>query len=205
MTRAWLSMAVAALTLAAAVVPGVLAAPDERPITAGPLQLSGASLTVSCPLTIGGGFEARTADIGGGIALDPARPGIVTGALVVDLRTLQTGIALRDTHMREKYLEVWRGTSFAVSTLDRIRLIDVDSARLEGKARFEGVLLLHGREHPVAGAADIRRSNQALRVQATFPVKLSAFDIPAPIYLGVGVADEVLVSVRFQAAPNHLR
>jgi polyisoprenoid-binding protein YceI len=120
--------------------------------------------------------------------------------VAVDLRTLQTGIALRDEHLRDKYLEAGRGTSYAVSTLDQIRLASGDPAHPKGKTRFEGVLQLHGRKHPVAGTADIRPSGDGLRVEAIFPVSLSDFGIERATYLGVGVADAVTVTVSFKAS-----
>jgi hypothetical protein len=48
----------------------------------------------------------------------------------------------------------------------------------------------------------MRRSGQTIRVQATFPVKVSDFGITSATYLGVGVEDEVTVSVRFQISPK---
>jgi len=69
-------------------------------------KVAGAEITVVCPLTVGGSFEAKTKNVSGEIAPSPEEPGTVGGALRVDLQTLETGIAIRDRHMREKYLEV---------------------------------------------------------------------------------------------------
>jgi polyisoprenoid-binding protein YceI len=200
-TRASRLAAAAALTLMSAMLPGRVGAVD-RPALAGSLQISKAAIVVMCPLTVGGSLEAKTNDLDGELELDTAHPGLVVGILAVDLRTLQTGIALRDAHMREKYLEVGRGSSFAVARLDRIRLTGADLTRLDGPARFEGTLRLHGQERVVSGTADMRRSGQTIRVQATFPVKVSDFGITSATYLGVGVEDEVTVSVRFQISPK---
>jgi polyisoprenoid-binding protein YceI len=158
-----------------------------------------ASVAVRCPLTVGGSFEAKTNTLGGEIVLDPQKQGDLDGSLAVDLRTLQTGIGLRDTHMRENYLEVQKGAGYEHATLTRIRLEGVDGAAPLGKVGFKGVLALHGQEREVIGTADIRRQGEGLRVQATFPVKVSDFAIQSPTYLGVGVRNDVSVSVTFQA------
>jgi len=192
-------------TLTTAGPGGALAAREAPPLATAPFQVSDASVSVSCPFTIGGSFEARASELAGEVALEAGSPGAVAGALAMDLRTLQTGIGLRDAHMRDKYLEVGRGTSFAVSTLDHIRLTGVDPVRLAGKGGFEGMLRLHGRERPVVGVADIQRTGEGFRVQATFPVTLSEFEIEHPTYLGVGVGEVVTVTARFRLATERRR
>jgi polyisoprenoid-binding protein YceI len=166
----------------------------------GNLLISDASVAVRCPLTIGGSFEAKTNALGGELVVDLERHGEVDGALAVDLRTLQTGIGLRDTHMLERYLEVDRGAPFATATISRIRLDGINITTPRGKATFKGVLALHGQEREVTGTADIRQGGQVLRVQASFPINVSDFDIPSATYLGVGVRNQLTVAVTFQAA-----
>jgi len=166
------------------------------------MSVADGSIAVSCPLTVGGGFEAKTNAIRGQLTLDSAEKGAVNGALNVDLRTLQTGISLRDNHMREKYLEVQRGENFAEATLDEIRLDGIDPQNPAGKAKFRGVLMLHGTEREVTGTAEIKRTEQGLKVQANFPVKVSDFEIPSPTYLGVGVKNDLAVTVNFKLEPK---
>jgi len=168
-------------------------------VAASPMQVADASVSVHCPLTVGGSFEAKTTAMKGELVLDPAQRGMVEGELAVDLMTLQTGIALRDDHLRDKYLEVGKGAEYQMATLEDIRLDGVDPSHPVGKAKFTGKLTLHGQERPVSGTAEIKRAGDGFRVQATFPVKVSDFQIPSPSYLGVGVRDEVTVAVNFVA------
>ncbi len=156
------------------------------------------SVAVRCPLTVGGSFDAKTTALGGELAIDPQKQGELDGSLAVDLRTLQTGIKLRDTHMRENYLEVQKGPGYDQAVLTQIRLDGNTSAPI-GKVGFTGILAVHGVQREVTGTADIRRVGDGLRVQASFPVKVSEFAIASPSYLGVGVRDEVTVAVTFHA------
>jgi polyisoprenoid-binding protein YceI len=165
----------------------------------GPLHVSDASVAVRCPLTVGGSFEAKTNALSGQLVVDPQKSGAVEGSLTVDLRTLATGINLRDNHMREGYLEVQKGDGFQAATLSKIQLGGIDPTLPVGKATFRGTLTLHGQEREVTGTADIKRSGSTLKVQASFPVKVSDFAIASPTYLGVGVRDEVTIAVSFQA------
>ena len=163
-------------------------------------KVSGAEVVVVCPLTVGGSFEARTKSVSGEVTASAADPGSVSGALRVDLQTLETGIAVRDRHMRENYLEVEKGPEFAVATFDKIRI-----EKLAGKSTFKGTLLLHGQRQEVTGVADLQQRDGRIRVQAQFPIKVSAFQIPKPTYLGVGVRDEIQIKVMLTVEPSSNR
>lgn len=160
------------------------------------LRVMNAQVSVLCPLTIGGSFEARTKALSGqvGMAADNTQP--LDGDLLVDLQTLQTGIGLRDDHLRKRYLEVEKGPAYAQA---RLRNIRVD--KLSGKTPFHAVLMLHGQSKEVTGTADIKPEGDGYRLNASFPVRVSEFGIPEPTYLGVGVKDEVVVRVNLAASP----
>jgi polyisoprenoid-binding protein YceI len=159
------------------------------------LRVSGGEVTVICPLTVGGSFEAKTKNLSGDLAVAGDNQ-TVQGALTVDLQTLETGIGLRDRHLKDNYLEVTKGPEFSEARLQDIR---VD--RLDGKTTFRGVLTLHGQKREVTGTAQIKPDRNGYRMEATFPVKVADFQIPEPTYLGVGVADEVMVRVNLNARP----
>jgi polyisoprenoid-binding protein YceI len=178
----------AGVVLAAAVIATAASAQE-------PLRVSSGEVTVICPLTVGGSFEAKTKNLSGDIAVGKDSQS-VQGALTVDLQTLETGIGLRDKHLKANYLEVDKGPGFKEARLQDIRV-----ERLDGKTPFRGVLTLHGQTREVAGTAQIKPSRDGYRLEATFPVKVSEFQIPEPTYLGVGVTDEVTVRVNLNARP----
>jgi polyisoprenoid-binding protein YceI len=182
-----------ALALAAA---GIAAPAAQAPAW----RVGTGEVVVRCPLTVGGSFEAKTSALSGHVAADPAQPGRLAGELSVDLTTLDSGIGLRNTHMREKYLETGRGDGFNRAVLDDIRLGVPDVAAFAGTTSFSGTLLVHGTRKPVRGDARLARSGSDVRVEATFPVTLPEFGVPKPRYLGVGVKDQVQVRVTFTAA-----
>jgi polyisoprenoid-binding protein YceI len=159
------------------------------------LRVSGGQVTVICPLTVGGSFEAKTKNLSGDLAVAGDNQA-VQGALTVDLQTLETGIGLRDRHLKDNYLEVAKGPEYAEARLQDIRV-----ERLDGKTTFRGLLTLHGQQREVTGTAQIKPDGNGYRMQASFPIKVSDFQIPEPTYLGVGVADEVTVRVNLNAVP----
>jgi polyisoprenoid-binding protein YceI len=154
---------------------------------------------VNCPMTVGGSFEAKTSAMSGTLTLDAPSPAALGGEISVDLKGIVTGIELRDEHLREKYLETAKGSGYDTAVLSDIRLPEADSS-VQGRARFTATLLLHGTKQAVAGQADIHRDGNGVKVEATFPLTLSAYGIPAPRYLGVGVKDEVLVKTTLTIA-----
>jgi polyisoprenoid-binding protein YceI len=159
-------------------------------------------VTVMCPLTVGGSFEARTSALAGDVAFD-AESGVVSGAILVDLATLQTGIGLRDRHMKEKYLEIGRSDTFTAARLEEIHIERSEG----GSTTFHGKLTLHGEQHPVSGMVDMQsqQHDSGMRVRARFSISLAAFDIQPPRYLGIGVRDEVQVQVQFTAVATRGR
>jgi polyisoprenoid-binding protein YceI len=162
-------------------------------------RITSGELAVLCPLTVGGSFEAKTSSVSGQLAVDPAEPSRLTGEIAVDLKTLDTGISLRNTHMRDHYLEVGSGEGFERAVLSEI-VLKGDAATVTGATTFTGTLLVHGTKKPVSGQARITRAGADVRVDASFPVNLRDFGIPEPRYLGVGVKDQVQVKVKFGSA-----
>jgi polyisoprenoid-binding protein YceI len=158
-------------------------------------------LHIIVPLKPGGAFTATTLSLAGTLTLDQAKPARLTGEVATNLATIDTGIGLRNQHLREKYLEVAKGKGFDKAVLSDIQLSGVDGEAFEGRTPFNGVLLLHGVKHPVEGTAEIRRDGPGRRVRAEFPLILTDFGITPPEYLGVGVAGKLLVKVQLTATP----
>lgn len=184
-----------ALTVGAALLTapaGARLAPDSA------WRIAGGDVRVACPLTVGGSFDARSTALTGTVRSDADG---FDASIAVDLRTLDTGIGLRNTHMRERYLEVQRGEGFERAVLSGLRLADPGVVQTGGTTTFTADLLVHGTTRRVEGAAQLAPRGADVRVQASFPISLDEFAIPSPRYLGVGVRDRVTVHVTFAATP----
>jgi len=158
-------------------------------------------LSILVPLKPGGAFTATTPSLSGTLTLEQPKPSRLGGEISTDLATIDTGIALRNQHLREKYLEVAKGKGFDKAVLSEIQLNDAGGEAFEGRTAFTGMLLLHGVKHPVEGTAEVRREGAGRRVRAEFPLLVTDFGITPPEYLGVGVASKLLVKVQFTATP----
>ena len=165
----------------------------------GPWRVGQGEVSVKCPMTVGGSFDARTSALTGTLTASAGRPSAFEGSLALDLRTVDTGIDLRNDHLREKYLEVDKGAGYDQAVLSDVVLQGLNVDAPGGKGSFTGSLMLHGVKKPVTGPVEIRQAGTGWRVRASFPVNLPDYNIDKPRYLGVGVKDTVQVSVTFTA------
>ena len=186
----------AALRFAAAALAVAAAAAAGEPWTVG----SG-EVRVQCRLTVGGSFDAITSQVSGELWLEEAVAPGTRGEIRVRLDSLDTGISLRNRHLRETYLEVHRGEAFREAVLTALELAEpFPLGARNHETGFAGLLSLHGVERRVKGDVRLARRDGELRVVAEFPLSLEEFAIPPPRYLGVGVRDEVRITVTFDAA-----
>lgn len=156
---------------------------------------------VRCRMTVGGSFDAVTSDVSGTLRREASDTGSYTGELRVALATLDTGIGLRNEHLRTTYLELDRGPAFRDAVLSGIVLgAPAPAGNGRHETGFSGTLTLHGVQRVVEGEAELRRRSGQVQVEAEFSLSLDAFDIPPPRYLGIGVRDTVRITVRFDAA-----
>ena len=159
-------------------------------------------VSVKCPMTVGGSFDATSSALTGTLTASTARPSALDGSVAVDLRTIDTGISLRNDHLREKYLEVDKGAGYDQAVLSDVVLQGLNADGPGGKGSFTGSLMLHGVKKTVTGPVEVRQAGTAWRVRASFPVNLPDYNIEKPRYLGVGVKDTVQVSVTFTATQS---
>lgn len=116
-----------------------------------------------------------------------------------DLGTLETGIALRDEHMKDKYLEVGKHPKAKL----QIARLDLPSdwtptTNLTKEIPFTGELEMHGVKKPVQGTAQVNSGGAGTSVSAKFQIVITDYQIGIPNYAGVTVADKVDVEVNLQ-------
>lgn len=117
-----------------------------------------------------------------------------TVTVVVPLKDIDTGIALRNKHMRDKYLEVakYPTVELTVSRAE-IRL----GASGEGAGDANGTMKLHGQSKPVRFHYAVKRSGAASNVAGSLRVNMKDFGIEEPSFMGATVKPEVDVNVTF--------
>jgi polyisoprenoid-binding protein YceI len=120
--------------------------------------------------------------------------------ITVPLANLNTGIDLRDHHMKEKYLEVPKYPS-AVLTIARSALrVPAGGERVEADA--PGTLTLHGQTHPVSVHYDAKQEGPAYLAHGRFHINMNDYGVNVPSYLGVTVKPDIDVSASLHVAGN---
>lgn len=139
-------------------------------------------------------------DGGQGLSGSMSRDGTsVAGKAVFRLDALSTGLELRDSHMKEKYLELAKfpTAELVIRKLPWGARDAGDFAEVTGA--FAGELTLHGVTKEVLGEATVERDGGELAATVSFTIKLTDFKVGIPSFQGVTVADEVVVEVALEA------
>jgi len=116
--------------------------------------------------------------------------------VTVPLGKLETGIALRDKHMKEKTLEVEKfpNATFAVVRGD----LKFPEKGKSTDGEVSGTFNLHGVGKAMKAKYTAKLDGDLYTVTASFKVDIKNHDIEQPNYLGVKVNTEVDVDVTFQ-------
>jgi polyisoprenoid-binding protein YceI len=135
-------------------------------------------------------IDGRTADLA---VSDDGTHVVVT----VQLGNLDSGVSLRNKHMREKYLEVGKFPTAKLTVARNALQFPAAGARAQGSA--PGTLALHGQSKPVTFKYDVNNAGGTYKVTGTVTVNLGNFGIEEPSFLGATVKPDVSVEVTFAA------
>lgn len=105
--------------------------------------------------------------------------------IVVDIKSLNTGLDLRDDHGKNKYLEVGKYPT----------AILIEATGENGKGT--GQLQFHGKTNPITGTYTIQGGKI---LHAEFKIKMSQYGISDINYKGIGVEDDVKIEVQIPIA-----
>ena len=112
----------------------------------------------------------------------------------VDLNTLDTGIGLRNRHMRENYLE----TEKFPTTHFKGSLIKIDKSNPnEITALAQGKMFIHGVERLKSVQVTIKKEGDKLRVIGEFEVKLSDYGITVPSIMFYKIDEAMQLKIDF--------
>jgi polyisoprenoid-binding protein YceI len=146
-------------------------------------------------------FEGKTDRLEGRLSVDPAALGdSATFHFEVDMASLDTGIKMRNQHMRENHLEtakfpkaIFEGGSLRAASGARLKAGEPESLQVEGTFTLHGV----NRRIRIAVAVTLRPDPApgAIDFSTEFPVALADYSISRPQFLFLKLADVQLVRV----------
>ena len=120
-----------------------------------------------------------------------------TVVIKVPMASLQTGLELRDRHMRDKYLEVDKYPYAELRVARSALHIPADGSPTSGDA--QGRLTLHGQTHDQTFHYAAAGSAARMNVNGAFHVLMTDYGIEVPSYMGVKVKPNVDIEASFTA------
>ncbi len=128
---------------------------------------------------------------------------VINGEAVIDMDTFDTGIGMRDQHMKEKYLETGKSKN-AVLKIENLKVPKELFSNGE-EQKFAAKLLLHGVEKPVEVSMNVSGKDGVFTSESHFQIKISDYAIQIPTFSGITVADLVNVTVQIPIAEAELK
>jgi len=117
----------------------------------------------------------------------------------VDLDSIDTGIGLRNTHMRDNYL---RTKKFPFAQFKGI-ITSIDTVSFDQfKLNLKGEFNIHGVSKPTELSGKFFSYGKLLKVESSFNLKLSDFDIRRPSFLFNTVNNNIKLILEFYLKEN---
>jgi polyisoprenoid-binding protein YceI len=154
-----------------------------------------------------GTVNGVTGFVTGGLILSSnPRPAVRSLTIRVDLRTLNSGAADRDTHVRNDTFEVAR-YPFATFAVDQSLMVaETYSDGQSISFPLSGTLTLHGVSRPVTFSTTATLTGVTLTGNSAAHVKITDFDMKQPQItsaIPVTIADDIALSIEFLAHANN--
>jgi len=118
----------------------------------------------------------------------------------VDLNTLDTGIDLRNNHMRDSYLETDK-YRFAEFTGELISEFDPSSMQ-EQQAEVTGMFQIHGVEREIDVNGTLKPTDNGLQLDASWIILLEDYNIDKPKVVFYELASEQTVNISILLKPQ---
>jgi polyisoprenoid-binding protein YceI len=149
----------------------------------------------------------KTADIVGMVDVDPANVASAKARFEVDLASLKTGIDMRDTHMREQYLEV---AKYPKAIFELTKVIKSSANILEDskpvELTAEGNFTVHGVTKAVtipmtvtyfkeSEGTQSRLPGDIIHVEAGWDLLLSEYSIKRPQFIILKLDDKQAIEI----------
>ncbi|HKI83769.1 MAG TPA: YceI family protein [Candidatus Krumholzibacteria bacterium] len=149
-------------------------------------------------------FEGVTDHIDGYVLLPDTAPPLGEDAkdselhFEVELASLDTGIGLRNRHMRDNYLQVEKYPYAVFSgTVAHVESASGDTLQVTAK----GEMQIHGKKKQMSIPCTVSPEDSGYRVHGAFTVLLSDFDISIPKIMFLQLDNEIHLEVDFAVEP----
>ncbi|MFM8268926.1 MAG: YceI family protein [Pseudomonadota bacterium] len=120
----------------------------------------------------------------------------VSGKAIFHLESLDTGIELRNDHMRSRYLEVAKYPKAELEIKEMNLNQDFNPKDFKAAVPFQGILQLHGVSHSVTGKITVQVDEGELEIECEYGLSIADFKIQRPSYANISMTDKVKVNAK---------
>ncbi len=140
-------------------------------------------------------FDGKTSKIDG-YFICPSIEKLVGSELYfeVDLNSVDTGIGLRNRHMREDYLHTdkYPMTHFTGKITDASKVNDT-----EYDVKVKGKMFVHGVTKEISVSGKIYKLGEGYKLKSNFEIKLTDYNIKVPKFMFVRISEDIKLYLDF--------
>lgn len=150
----------------------------------------GSKVTFLAKIT-GGSFEAASEGLSGTVDLDVSTGKLGSATVSVSAASFETGVSLRDRHMRDKYLEAKKHPSI------RFEVGPIPVATTPGTTvPVKGTFIIKGKKKEMTVQAKVEAGPPQIVVSAKFPLTITDFGIEKPGFAVVEMDPTIEVTLK---------
>jgi len=112
----------------------------------------------------------------------------------VNLDALDTGIGLRNRHMKENYLETFR---YPYAQFNGKVVKEDAEPNNKSKVTVDGEMFIHGVAKKLTISGTIEKNKPSYRIQSEFTIKLSDYKIEVPSLMFMRISEEIKLVLDF--------
>jgi len=143
-------------------------------------------------------WVGKTSKVTGTLVYDDKTGAVVSGKVQVDLATLDSGNGLRDTRMRNEFLQTdkYPSANFVLKSVDGFpAFTEWKEWGVQQKGKITGDLTVHNITRPVSFEANALYTGKELQLSGKGLIKMTDFGITPPSLFLVTVEDTVTLEI----------
>lgn len=138
----------------------------------------------------------------GQIDVDPANLAGTKGTIELDVKSIKTGVDLRDEHLNS---DAWLDSKKFPKIKFQIGKVEGAASIAAGQAvdvTVKGKLTMHGVTRDETATAKVRMTDKGLKIQASFKVNLENYKVSVPQVVRLKVAEQIELNVMLAVKPK---
>jgi polyisoprenoid-binding protein YceI len=152
-------------------------------------------------------IKGTATKISGTITADPANPAASSVDLTIDVASLDTGVAMRNEHLRDRYLAAEKFPTMSFKSISVTAPVRAIGANQPVDVSVTGDMTLHGVTKRITvpvrvvviPESELTRTSRGagdwIHATTTFPIKLTDFGIEVPEKLLMKVSNDISIKV----------